>query len=144
MFLAATNKSLAKSNKSRTGIEATNKHNRLRTQQQGQFIDVYLDEAVRQNQGSPSAFGQPHGATHRRACFRISLGVSTARWSRHARLAALPRAQEHSAHGPVHRDGARPFQGLLEGLTLNFGSSPPAPARRRSSNTQPATPAEPA
>jgi len=35
MFLAATNKSLAKSNKSRTGIEATNKHNRLRTQQQG-------------------------------------------------------------------------------------------------------------
>ena len=31
-----------------------------------QFIDVYLDEAIRQNQGSPSAFGQCLGATHRR------------------------------------------------------------------------------
>src|SRR5262249_6506092 len=29
--------------------------------------------------------------------------------------AALPRAQEHSAHGPVHPNGARPVQGLLEG-----------------------------
>jgi hypothetical protein len=34
--LAATNKSLAKNNKSRTGGEATNQHNRVRSQQRGQ------------------------------------------------------------------------------------------------------------
>src|SRR6516225_8300785 len=39
------------------------------------------------------------------------------RWSRHAGLAALPWAQEHPAHRPIHRNGARPVQGLLEGLT---------------------------
>src|SRR6516162_6928398 len=38
------------------------------------------------------------------------------RWPRHAGPAALPRAQEHSAHRQVHRNGARPIQGLLEGL----------------------------
>src|SRR5215468_5449515 len=45
-----------------------------------------------------------------------------------AGLAALPRAQEHSAHSQVHRDGARPFQGLLERLTLALGILvPPLP-----------------
>src|SRR5262249_15768893 len=29
------------------------------------------------------------------------------RWPRYASPATLPRAQEHSAHGQVHRDGAR-------------------------------------
>src|SRR6516165_3087385 len=37
---------------------------------------------------------------------------------RHAGLAALPRAQEHSAHGQVHRNGARQVQRFLEGLTM--------------------------
>ena len=37
---------------------------------------------------------------------------------RHARLAALPRAQEYSAHGQVHRNGTGPLQRLLEGLTM--------------------------
>src|SRR5262245_48841674 len=37
-------------------------------------------------------------------------------WPRHAGPAALPRAQEHPAHGPVHRHGAGPVQGLLERL----------------------------
>src|SRR5262249_52520678 len=36
----------------------------------------------------------------------------------HARPAALPRAQEHPAHRQVLRLGARPVQGLLEGLTV--------------------------
>jgi ferric-dicitrate binding protein FerR (iron transport regulator) len=35
------------------------------------------------------------------------------RWPRQADLAALPRAQERSAHGQVHRNGARPI--LLTG-----------------------------
>src|SRR5262249_61188307 len=34
---------------------------------------------------------------------------------------ALPRAQERPAHGQVHRNGARPVQGLLERLTLGLG-----------------------
>src|SRR5262249_13665909 len=38
------------------------------------------------------------------------------RWPRYAGTAALPRAQEHPAHRQVHRNGARPVQGLLEGL----------------------------
>src|SRR5262249_50299928 len=33
---------------------------------------------------------------------------------------SLPRAQEHPAHGPVHRIGAGPLQGLLAGLTLGL------------------------
>src|SRR5262249_30925739 len=37
---------------------------------------------------------------------------------RHAGLAALPRAQEHSAHRPIHRNGARQVQRFLEGLTM--------------------------
>src|SRR5262249_4391606 len=43
------------------------------------------------------------------------------RWPRHAGVTALPRAQEHPAHGPIHRNGARPVQGLLEGLTSRLG-----------------------
>ena len=35
---------------------------------------------------------------------------------RHARPAALPWTQEHPTHGQVHRNGARPVQGLLERL----------------------------
>jgi len=31
-----------------------------------QFVDVYLDMAIRRNQESRSAFGQRHGATHSR------------------------------------------------------------------------------
>src|SRR5262249_55963566 len=31
--------------------------------------------------------------------------------------ASMARPQEHSAHRQVHRNGARPVQGLLEGLT---------------------------
>ena len=48
-----------------------------------------------------------------------------------AGLAALSRAQEHPAHSQVHRDGARPFQGLLERLTLALGILvPPLPRRQ--------------
>src|SRR5262249_18755775 len=36
-----------------------------------------------------------------------------------AGLAALPRAQEHPAHGPIYRNGARPIQGFLEELTMH-------------------------
>src|SRR5262249_31133119 len=50
------------------------------------------------------------------------------RWPRHAGVAALPRAQEHPAHGQIHRTGARPVQGLLERLTLALGILvPPLP-----------------
>src|SRR5215470_7726781 len=35
---------------------------------------------------------------------------------RHAGATALPRAQEHPAHGALHRAFARPLPGLLEGL----------------------------
>src|SRR5262249_51625880 len=37
---------------------------------------------------------------------------------RYPRPAALPRAQEHPAHGQIHRHGARPVQEFLEGLTM--------------------------
>jgi Phage integrase family len=40
------------------------------------------------------------------------------RWPRHPGPAALPWPQEHPAHCQVHRNGARPVQGLLEGLTM--------------------------
>src|SRR5262249_26618057 len=50
------------------------------------------------------------------------------RWPRHTASAALPRPPEHSAYGPVHRNGARPLQGLLERLTLALGILvPPLP-----------------
>src|SRR5215813_13088897 len=50
---------------------------------------------------------------------------------RHAGPAALPRAQEHSAHGPIHRNGARPVQGLLEGLTVANPMSWGGPVRSK-------------
>ena len=40
------------------------------------------------------------------------------RWPRHPGPAALSRPQEHSAHRPIHRNGARPIQGFLEELTM--------------------------
>src|SRR5262245_8648752 len=40
---------------------------------------------------------------------------------RHAGPAALPRAQEHPAHRQVHRNGARPFQGLLALTAVGAG-----------------------
>src|SRR5215470_3984425 len=55
----------------------------------------------------------PHPPAHASPCLWVQ-----ARWPRHARPAALPRAQEHPAHGPVHRTGARPIQGFLEKLTM--------------------------
>src|SRR5262249_12010056 len=46
-------------------------------------------------------------------------------------LAALPRAQEHSAHCQIHRNGARPVQGLLERLILGLGHLGAAASGRR-------------
>src|SRR5262249_6130932 len=45
--------------------------------------------------------------------------------------AALPRAQEHPAHGQIRRNGARPVQGLLERLTLDLGHLGAAASGRR-------------
>src|SRR5262249_4885777 len=56
----------------------------------------------------------PDPPAHASPCLRVQTGQ---RWARHAGLAALPRPQEHSAHGRVHGNGARPVQGLLEGLS---------------------------
>src|SRR5262249_46126728 len=63
----------------------------------------------------------PDPPTHASPCLWVQ---ASERWPRHAGLATLPRAQEHSAHRQVHRNGARPLQRLLE-VTL-FG--PPATA----------------
>src|SRR6516165_10071210 len=57
----------------------------------------------------------PHPPAHASPCLWVQ---TRERWPRHPGPAALPRAQEHPAHGPVHRNGARPIQGLLEGLTM--------------------------
>jgi len=46
-------------------------------------------------------------------CLRVQ---ARQRWPRHASAPTLPRAQEHPAHGQLHRNGARPVQGLLERL----------------------------
>ena len=46
----------------------------------------------------------PDPPTHASPCLWVQ---TRQRWPRHASLAALPRAQEHSAHGPVHRNGSR-------------------------------------
>src|SRR5215469_6203933 len=59
-------------------------------------------------------------------CLRVQ---ARQRWSRHTGPAALPRPQEHPAHGPIHRNGAQPVQGLLEGLTM-AGQESIAPARK--------------
>src|SRR5262249_4945227 len=53
------------------------------------------------------------------------------RWPRHAGVTALPRAQDHPAHGQVHRNGARPVQGLLERLTLGLAHLGAAASGRR-------------
>jgi type 1 fimbriae regulatory protein FimB/type 1 fimbriae regulatory protein FimE len=56
-----------------------------------------------------------HPPAHASPCLWVQ---ARQRWPRHADPAALPRPQEHSAHGQVHRNGARPLQGFLEGLTM--------------------------
>src|SRR5262245_52153050 len=43
----------------------------------------------------------------------LAYGYHHDRRPTHAGLAALPRAQEHSAHGQIHRNGARPVQEFL-------------------------------
>src|SRR5262249_10273140 len=45
--------------------------------------------------------------------------------------AALPRTQDHPAHGQVCRNGARPVQGLLERLILGLGHLGAAASGRR-------------
>ena len=57
----------------------------------------------------------PDPPAHAPPCLRVQARQP---WPRHAGLAALSRPQEHPAHGQVHRNGSRPFQGLLEELTL--------------------------
>ena len=52
-------------------------------------------------------------SAHAPACLRI---CPSQRRPRHARPASIPRAQEYSAHRPLHRIGTRPFQEFLEGL----------------------------
>jgi integrase len=59
--------------------------------------------------GRQDAFPDP--PAHASPCLRVQ---ARQRRPRHAGLAALPRAQEHPAHGQIHRNGARPVQGLLE------------------------------
>ena len=51
-------------------------------------------------------------------CLRVQ---ACQRWPRYAGPAALPGAQEHPTHRPVHRHGVRPLQGLLEGLMMTGG-----------------------
>src|SRR5262245_32797460 len=70
----------------------------------------------------------PDPPAHASPCLRVQ---TRERWPRHAGPATLPRAQEHSAHGQVHRNGARPIQGLLEGLTLGLGHLGAAASGRR-------------
>jgi hypothetical protein len=41
------------------------------------------------------------------------------RWTRYAGTAGVPWAQEHPAHGSLHRAGADQVQGLVEGLTAH-------------------------
>src|SRR5262249_4386357 len=47
---------------------------------------------------------------HAAPCLRVQ---ARQRWPRYAGVAALPRAQEHPAHGQIHRNGARPVQEFL-------------------------------
>ena len=75
--------------------------------------------------GSSSASARPPRCHSRStptcsACLRFQ---ARERRPRHARPPTLPRAQEHPAYRPVHRDGARPVQGFLERLR--------SPARRQ-------------
>ena len=71
----------------------------------------------------------PDPPPHASSCLWVQ---ARERWPRHAGPAALPRAQEHPAHRQVHRNGARPVQGLLEGLRsrarhrLRFSACAPA------------------
>src|SRR6516164_8629930 len=55
----------------------------------------------------------PDPPPHASPCLRVQ---ARQRWQRHARPAALPRAQEHPAHRSVHRNGTRPIQEFLERL----------------------------
>src|SRR5262245_60573770 len=57
---------------------------------------------------APSPAGDP--PPHASPCLWVQ---ARQRWSRHARSAALPRPPEHPAYGPVHRNGAGPFQEFL-------------------------------
>jgi hypothetical protein len=63
-----------------------------------------------------SAVGQaavPGAPAHAAPCLRVQAGE---RRRRYARPAALPRSQEHPAHGALHRAALRPVQWVLEGL----------------------------
>src|SRR5262245_46877902 len=73
--------------------------------------------------GCQDAFPDP--PAHAAPCLWVQ---ARQRRPRHAGLAALSGAQEHSAHGQVHRNDTRPVQGLLERLTLALGILvPPLP-----------------
>src|SRR5262249_1488535 len=63
--------------------------------------------------------------------FAMPVGSSSPTMGTTHGLAALPRAQEHSAHCQIHRNGARPVQGLLERLTLGLGHLGAAASGRR-------------
>ena len=88
--------------------------------------------------GSSSASARPPDAfpdppAHASPCLRVQ---ARQRWPRHPGPAALSRPQEHSAHRPIHRNGARPVQGLLEGLTMaGAGSTAPHGRSSRSKKT---------
>src|SRR5262249_10773582 len=66
-----------------------------------------------------------------RTCFAMPAGSSSPTMATTRGRCSTPRAQEHSAHGQVHRDGARPVQGLLERLTLGLGHLGAAASGRR-------------
>ena len=61
----------------------------------------------------------PHPSAHASPCLWLCAGQCG---PRHPQFASLSWTQEHPAHGPVHRNGARPVQGLLEGLTQGISS----------------------
>jgi len=86
----------------------------------------YLKEAyvfVSERTASSSASARlPRCLPPTHAAPRLRLQVRQ-RWPRHTGSAALPRPPEHPAYGPVHRNGPRPVQGLLERLTLRLGAA---------------------
>src|SRR5262249_31799367 len=60
----------------------------------------------------------PGASTHAAPCLWVQ---ARQRWSRHASPAALSRAQEHPAHGALHRNGARSLQELLALTAVGAG-----------------------
>ena len=73
--------------------------------------DLGLGVASAPRRGRQDAI--PNPPPHASPCLWVQ---ARERRPRHAGPAALSRAQEHPAHRPVHRNGARPLQGFLEGL----------------------------